>query len=111
MMEYLATSPPVAGIKLAGGASRSPLWCQLLADISGYPIRIPEVADLACVAAAIQAGIGCGIYAKAEEGYRHMAIKEQVLYPQEKAVSRYAFLKNEYRRRAALLGGVYGILP
>lgn len=111
MMESLPTPPPVTGIKLAGGASRSPLWCQLLADISGYPIRISEVADLACVGAAIQAGIGCGIYANAEEGYRHMAIKEQVLYPQEKAVSQYAFLKNEYRRRAALLGGVYGILP
>ena len=107
MMESFPTPPSAAGIKLAGGAAKSPLWCQLLADISGYPIRIPEVADLACVGAAIQAGVGCGIYADAEDGYRRMAIREQVLYPDPEAAARYALLKNEYRRRASFLGGIY----
>jgi len=111
MMESFPTQPTKNGIKLAGGAARSPLWCQLLADISGYPIRIPEVADLACVGAAIQAGIGCGIYTDAEDGYRHMAVQEQILYPQTAAAARYTLLKGEYRRCAALLGNVYGLMP
>ena len=111
MMESFPTSPSGNGIKLAGGASRSSLWCQLLADISGYPIRIPEVADLACVGAAIQAGVGCGIYNDVEDGYRHMAVRERVLYPQSEIAARYVPLKNEYRRCAARLGSVYGLNP
>lgn len=109
MMESFKTKPSKEGLKLAGGASKSPLWCQILADISGLPVRIPEVADLACVGAAILAGVGCGIYENAEEGYHRLAVEEHVLQPDPERVRMYAPLFDEYKKHAKALGAVYGL--
>lgn len=103
MMERFSVRPNAGGIKLSGGASRSHLWCQLVADISGVPVRLPAVADMACVGAAILAGVGCGLYANTAEGYRHMAIPEQVLYPRPEYTAIYSALFETYKRNAAIL--------
>lgn len=107
MLEAFQTRPSEAGLKLAGGASKSRLWCQLVADISGLPVRIPEVADLACVGAAILAGVGSGVYKDAEEGCKSLAVGEQVLLPQPERVEIYAKLLEEYKRNARILGEAY----
>jgi len=107
MLERFQTKPSADGLKLAGGASKSPLWCALAANITGLPIRIPAVADLACVGAAILAGVGCGIYRDAEEGYRALAVDEKVLQPDAQAVRRYDELYAEYKKIAGALGAVY----
>ena len=109
MMESFSTKPSAEGLKLAGGASKSSVWSQITADITGLPVRIPEVADLACVGAAILAGTGCGIFSDAAEGYRRLAVQERVLYPNPKQTAIYAPLVKEYRRCAEVLGGVYGL--
>jgi len=107
MMEQFRTKPSEAGLKLAGGASKSPLWCALAANITNLPIRIPAVADLACVGAAIMAGVGCGIYRDAEEGYQCLAVGEQVLQPDPDAAAKYEQLYGVYKKTAEALGGVY----
>lgn len=107
MLEAFRTKPSKDGLILAGGASKSPLWCQLVADISGLPVRIPEVADLACVGAAVLAGVGCGAYRNAEEGCESLAVGERVLYPDPEHAKRYAVLFEEYKRIAQVLGEAY----
>lgn len=107
MMEAFQTKPSSEGLKLAGGASKSTLWCQMVADIAGLPVRIPEVADLACVGAAILAGVGSGIYPNAGEGYKRLAIQERVLYPDPVRSERYKALLAEYKHHAGVLGAVY----
>lgn len=109
MMEAFQTKPSSEGLKLAGGASKSTLWCQMVADIAGLPVRIPEVADLACVGAAILAGVGSGIYPNAEEGYKRLAIQERVLQPDPIRSERYKALLAEYKHHAGVLGEVYGL--
>jgi len=109
MMESFAAKPSEEGLKLTGGASKSPVWRQLLADISGLPVRIPEVADMACVGAAILAGVGCGIYRDAAEGYRHLAVREQVIYPNPERTAVYKPILEKYRRGAELLGDIYSL--
>ncbi len=109
IMESFKTKPPKEGLKLAGGASKSALWCQMVADIANLPVRIPEVADLACVGAAILAGTGCGIYASVEEGYRHLAVQERVIQPDPVCAELYAKLYAQYKRCAQALGTVYEI--
>lgn len=52
----------------AGGAAKSPLWCQILADVTGKPVRVPEVKEATALGAAIVAGVGVGLYAGVEEG-------------------------------------------
>ena len=109
LMESFKTKPSKEGLKLAGGASKSALWCQMVADIANLPVRIPEVADLACVGAAIMAGTGCGIYPSVEEGYKSLAVRERVIYPDPANVAKYAPLYEAYKAQAKLLGTVYGL--
>lgn len=52
----------------AGGASKSPLWCQILADATGKPVRTPVVKEATALGAAILAGFGVGIYPSIAEG-------------------------------------------
>jgi len=109
MMESFQTKPSKEGLKLAGGASRSPLWCQLMADITNLPVRIPEVADLACVGAAVLAGTGCGIYPNVGEGYKCLAVQERVIQPDPVNAAKYAELYARYKQCAEALGAVYGL--
>ena len=109
MMEAFKTKPSKDGLKLAGGASKSALWCQMVADIANLPVRIPEVADLACVGAAVLAGTGCGIYASAEEGYNRLAVREHVLLPDPARAEMYGALLSAYKQHAGKLGAVYGL--
>ena len=108
-MASFKTKPSKEGLKLAGGASKSTLWCQMVADIANLPVRIPEVADLACVGAAVLAGTGCGIYRNAEEGYERLAVRERVLQPDPERARIYAALFEDYKKHAGTLGTVYGL--
>ena len=56
-----------SGIKIeeivfAGGASRGALWSQILADVTGYRVKIPKVTEATALGAAMAAGVGCGVY-------------------------------------------------
>lgn len=109
MMESFKVKPSKDGLKLAGGASKSPLWCQMVADISGLPVRIPAVADLACVGAAILAGTGSGIYSNVEEGYHRLAVADRVILPDPQQHAVYKPLFAQYKMQAELLGAVYAL--
>lgn len=106
IMESFSAKPAESGIILAGGASKSPVWSQLVADICGLPVRIPEVADLACVGAAVMAGVGCGIFEDMNAGYKCLAVSERVLQPNLEQTARYAPLFAEYKRKANMLGHI-----
>lgn len=107
MLESFSAKPGDGGIKLTGGATKSRVWVQMLSDISGMAVRIPEVADLASVGAAILAGVGCGIYQSAEEGYKSLSIPETVIYPEVGANARYKPLLEQYKKQAKALKSVY----
>ena len=109
MMEAFKTKPSQDGLILAGGASKSEIWAQMVANIANLPVRIPAVADLACVGAAILAGVGAGIYPNAEEGYRTLAVGERVIYPNPAEAQKYEKLSQKYRAIAQSLGSVYNL--
>jgi autoinducer-2 kinase len=49
-------------ILFTGGAAKGRLWPQIVADVLGVEIRVPEVKESTALGAAIYAGIGAGIY-------------------------------------------------
>ncbi len=59
---YEATGNMPTEIIFAGGASKSPLWCQILSDTLGLPVKVPVVKEATALGASIMAGVGVGIY-------------------------------------------------
>lgn len=57
-----ATGNMPSEIIFAGGAAKSNLWCQILADALGLPVKVPVVKEATALGAAILAGVGVGIY-------------------------------------------------
>lgn len=103
MLEDFGSDTCVKELKLTGGATRSELWCQMVADISGLPIRVPQIPDLACAGAAILAGVGCGIYEDAKQGCARMSVSERTIYPDPAKSKRYQEAIAAYRQGAQRL--------
>ena len=57
-----ATGNMPSEIVFAGGAAKSPLWCQILSDTLGLPVKVPVVKEATALGAAILAGYGVGLY-------------------------------------------------
>ncbi|MDD7908841.1 autoinducer-2 kinase [Pseudovibrio exalbescens] len=49
-------------IVFAGGASKGKLWCQILSDATGMPVKVPEVTEATAFAAGLAAWVGIGVY-------------------------------------------------
>ena len=109
MLEAFKAKPSERGIKLAGGASKSRVWAQMVADILGLPVRIPDVADMACVGAAILAGVGSGVYASREEGYAALSVGEKIIGPDPARHAEFSELYEKYKATAKAMAGVYGL--
>ena len=56
-----------------GGGSKSAIWCQLQADITGLPVRVPAEKEAACLGAAMIAAVAGGTF-----GCLHCAAKKCV---------------------------------
>ena len=68
-------------VTFAGGASKGFLWPQILADVLQKEIQIPVVKEATALGAAINAGIGVGIYQNYEEAVRTIVKIERVYQP------------------------------
>ena len=50
----------LSSIIATGGGAKSPIWCQLQADITGLPVAIPKEKEAACLGAAMIAAVSHG---------------------------------------------------
>ena len=76
-----------------GGGAKSPIWCQLYADITGLPVRIPAEKEAACLGAAMIAAVADGKYADFE-----VASKELVSFSKEYTPNPCEHYERKYRR-------------
>lgn len=70
--ENLALASGLAGVEIdelvfAGGASKGPLWCQILADVTAKPVKVPEVTEATALAGGLAAWVGIGAFASLTE--------------------------------------------
>ena len=61
-----ATGHEPGELIFAGGAAKSPLWSQIVADVTGKPVKVPVVKEATALGAAILAGVGVGIWPSVE---------------------------------------------
>ncbi|MBO5908053.1 MAG: hypothetical protein J6Q85_07905 [Clostridia bacterium] len=107
MMHSFKAKPRKDGIILAGGASKSEVWSRIVADVTALPVKIPKIADLACVGAAILAGYGAGLYTDMSDGHRRFAVGESVVYPDPERAKMYSLAYENYKKHAEALGMIY----
>lgn len=60
-------------IRLTGGASRSPYWSEMFADILGLPVEVPAGSEFGALGTAICAATGAGAYGSLTEAVEGMA--------------------------------------
>ncbi|MEM2123447.1 MAG: FGGY-family carbohydrate kinase [Candidatus Bathyarchaeia archaeon] len=61
-VENLKRVTEIKEVRIAGGGARSKIWTQIFADVTGYPIKVPEGIELGARGAAMCAGISTGVY-------------------------------------------------
>ena len=57
----------ISHIIATGGGAKSPVWCQLQADITGLPVVIPTEKEAACLGAALIGAVSDGVFASYED--------------------------------------------
>lgn len=81
--EYIQkNTSPIKKIIATGGGSKSDVWCQLQADITGLPIMIPKEKEAACLGAVIIAAVSDGQIENFEEASQLISF-EKVFTPVE----------------------------
>ncbi len=93
----------VAEFKMVGGAAESPLWPQIVADVTGVPVALPTVKQAAGRGAAILAGVGAGLFPDPKVGFSAFRGQEIRLEPVSGNRKQYDDLFHAYRDLYQLL--------
>jgi xylulokinase len=83
---------------MVGGETKSDLWNQIKADVSGKPIRIPEVDDAAALGAALLAGVGTGQYSNLRKAAGEVVKTRKVYAPNQVNQKVYYEIYRNYRK-------------
>jgi xylulokinase len=98
-------------ILLTGGIARSRLWLQIISDITGCSISLPEETEGAPFGSAIVAGLGTGVFASYDEAISKMVrINRNAVTPNLAAADLYRDLFDVYRGLYPKLADAYGKL-
>jgi xylulokinase len=102
LQTYAGKGIPARRITMVGGPSESPIWPQLVSDITGLTIRIPSNGRHAgALGAAVLAGIGTGIFADEQEGWKAVQGTVRLIEPDPEQHAVYEKLYPLYLEHAA----------
>jgi xylulokinase len=96
-------------LKMQGGATKSRIWAQITAEITGLPVITSRIPDMACIGAAVLAGCGAGIFASPQEGVKVFTSAEETIEPCKKNVKIYSGLFETYKSKFNILKDIYKI--
>ena len=88
---------------MCGGATRSDLWMQIHADVSGVPITLTQSPDAAMLGSGILATVGAGVYSSIPEACEQMVRHSRVIEPNLERHEAYKPLLEAYRATYANL--------
>ncbi len=92
-----ALEKPVEHILAMGGGSRSPLWCQIIADVMRRPVSVTREAESTCLGAGMLAAAACGIHGGIREAAAAMSGTGDRFEPDEGRAARYDRLYGVYK--------------
>ena len=97
---------PVTEFRLIGGGAKSALWTQIVADVFGYPIIVPQGCD-ASFGSALLAGVGVGVFADERSAVRQCLKERDPVSPAPERHAKYQELTSLYYRIHDVLADVY----
>lgn len=97
MLVESITGDPIDGILFASGASKSSLWCSIVADTLGIPVSVPKTKEATALGAAILAGVGAGFYADLSDTAGRLCTIEKTYEPNLKNHQIYLELFNRWK--------------
>jgi xylulokinase len=94
---------PAAEVGLSGGASQSPVWPQILADVTGLPFTLTDYGHWPALGAAVLAGTGAGLFGTLAEGITRLQPPGRQVIPAETHRAVYQERFAAYQRYSRLL--------
>lgn len=85
-------------IVFAGGAAKSPVWCQIVSDVLGLPVKVPVVKEATALGAAILAGYGAGVYGSISETAKKLVAWDKTYRPNMENHKIYQEMYEPWRR-------------
>jgi xylulokinase len=92
----LVTNDAPVSIIASGGATASPVWRQIQADVYGAPLQIATGDNHACVGAALLAGVGCGVNGSMDEAAALLPAPSEHVVPVAEHVAFYEARRDLY---------------
>ncbi len=71
----------IKSIHVAGGATQSPFWMQMKADILGKTVVCLDIPEVVTLGAAMLAGLGAGVYQNSADAVEQIKRNEIVYIP------------------------------
>lgn len=84
-------------IYLAGGGARSPVWAQMIADVTGMKVMIPTGNELGAKGAALMVGVSQGLYRDYDDAVKKACTFRHVYEPNPARVKKYDLLYELYK--------------
>ncbi|WP_105494987.1 L-xylulokinase [Escherichia coli] len=94
-------------LRVTGGPAHSDVWMQMLADVSGLRIELPQVEETGCFGAALAARVGTGVYRDFSEAQRDLRHPVRTLQPDMAAHQLYQQKYQRYQHLIAALQGYH----
>lgn len=90
-------------ITVSAGMSRSPLWTQIVSDVTGKRVLVPSTSEVSALGAAVCAGVGAGVFGDLEQGAREVCSYVREHGPGEES-ARYQALFSGWSEACAMRG-------
>ena len=97
----------LAELRMVGGGSRSRLWRQIKADVTGLPVTLPQTAETTALGAALLALVAIGAFANLSEAAARVVCIVETVEPEPAAQARYDDCYQFYRESYFAMLPVY----
>jgi sugar (pentulose or hexulose) kinase len=87
---YQAIGRPIGEIRLVGGGARSDFWCQMIADVVGGSVVVPDGSEFGAKGAALLAAVATGRSRSVREAAREACVVGRRFEPNTECAALYA---------------------
>jgi xylulokinase len=105
--EMRAAGCPLVDLRVSGGPARSPLWCQIRADMTGLKVLVPEVEDAELVGAACAGFLGLEQFDSLAAASAELVRFTRTFAPEPGPAAVYTEMAGLFARACESLGGLF----